>query len=357
MAVRDQVGSAKADFSSPFSLYQLWLAMSTEEPMQDVEKPESQENQAQEPPTAPAAMAAGNRKRPRLDLGAVAGGQHKRGRNMFGILVGTLNKAKIEEKEKSASEAAKKRQLLEQRLQAKLRKETDSVRRAEEAKKDKVNANRKEEELQLKDSIHKLRRTRYPLLANFLCTTDQIPMDGSEPPPMNPLSNPPRSHPPPIYYLPAVLTPAQEAFLNRRKAEVKEAAEKEWEAFREERQKGIEEINELRRRVAEEEARQKAQKETENDVEMNTDETPKEAAAANGDSQPAPAEPSPEKPAENGSAAQEDAGMDVDDSASPEKVDAAKDDKQPAEQEKEKEPERKEEPAPMQADDVDAVEY
>ena len=48
---------------------------------------------------------------------------------------------------------ARKRQLIEQRLQDKLRKETDSVRRAEEAKKDKTTANRKEEELQLKDSI------------------------------------------------------------------------------------------------------------------------------------------------------------------------------------------------------------
>jgi hypothetical protein len=48
---------------------------------------------------------------------------------------------------------AKKRQLIEQRLQAKLRKETDSVRRAEDAKKDKTSANRKEEDLQLKDSI------------------------------------------------------------------------------------------------------------------------------------------------------------------------------------------------------------
>ena len=43
--------------------------------------------------------------------------------------------------------------MIEQRLQNKLRKETDSVRRAEEAKKDKTTANRKEEELQLKDSI------------------------------------------------------------------------------------------------------------------------------------------------------------------------------------------------------------
>ena len=43
--------------------------------------------------------------------------------------------------------------MIEQRLQDKLRKETDSVRRAEEAKKDKTTANRKEEDLQLKDSI------------------------------------------------------------------------------------------------------------------------------------------------------------------------------------------------------------
>lgn len=48
---------------------------------------------------------------------------------------------------------AKKRQLIEQRLQDKLKKETDSVRRAEEAKKEKQISNRKEEELQLKDSI------------------------------------------------------------------------------------------------------------------------------------------------------------------------------------------------------------
>ena len=48
---------------------------------------------------------------------------------------------------------ARKRQMIEQRLQDKLKKETDSVRRAEEAKKEKQIANRKEEELQLKDSI------------------------------------------------------------------------------------------------------------------------------------------------------------------------------------------------------------
>ena len=48
---------------------------------------------------------------------------------------------------------AKKRQLIEQRLQNKLKLETDSVRKAEEARKEKSLANKKEEDLQLKDSI------------------------------------------------------------------------------------------------------------------------------------------------------------------------------------------------------------
>ena len=48
---------------------------------------------------------------------------------------------------------AKKRQLIEQRLQSKLKNETDHVRQIEEARKDKVTANRKEEDLLLKDSI------------------------------------------------------------------------------------------------------------------------------------------------------------------------------------------------------------
>lgn len=58
-------------------------------------------------------------------------------------------------------------------------------------------------------------------MANFLLTSDVIPPEGSPPPPSaNPLAPVPRSHPPPLYYLPAVLTPAQEAFLAQRKAEV-----------------------------------------------------------------------------------------------------------------------------------------
>jgi len=50
-------------------------------------------------------MAIGNKKRPRLDLNVEGGRERKRGKSMFGILLGTLNKAKIEDKERNASEA------------------------------------------------------------------------------------------------------------------------------------------------------------------------------------------------------------------------------------------------------------
>ncbi|KIM77831.1 hypothetical protein PILCRDRAFT_825056 [Piloderma croceum F 1598] len=307
--------------------------MSSDEISPDAAKHNSPEAPMHDTPTGPAAMATTNKKRPRLDLNAGDPRERKRGKSMFGLVLGTLNKAKVEDKERNASEAAKKRQLIEQRLQAKLRKETDSVRRAEEAKKDKTSANRREEELQLKDSIYKLRRTRLPLLANFLLTSDHIPTsdddDMSPPPSKNILSSAPRTHPPPLYYLPAILTPAQEAFLTQRKAEVKEAAKKEWQTFKDERAAGVEEIKELRQRVAEELERRKVDRESRGEGEADKDTT------AVNDS------PTADKPKD---------GMDVDDAPA---ETAAKDESKDATVELD----AKDEPAAMQADDDDAVEY
>lgn len=69
---------------------------------------------------------------------------------------------------------------------------------------------------------HKLRRTQLPLLSNFLVTSDVIPTDSESSPTVtvNPLAPPPRSRVTPLYYLPIILTPAQEAFLAKRKEEV-----------------------------------------------------------------------------------------------------------------------------------------
>ncbi|KAI0712802.1 hypothetical protein C8T65DRAFT_608001 [Cerioporus squamosus] len=324
--------------------------MATEDPMQATPEP------TQDAP-APATEAgdagdtkAGTKKRPRLDM-TLEPRERKRGKTMFGLVLGTLAKAKNEDKERNASDAAKKRQLIEQRLLDKLRKETDSVRRAEEAKKDKTTANRKEEELQLKDSIHKLRRTRLPLLSNFLLTSDIIPSaDSDSSASTNPLAPPPKTRPPPLYYLPAKLLPSQEAFLQRRKAEVAEAAEKEWEEFKAERTAGIEEIGRLRQRVAEEESRTKVER--------------REPAEGETADAKMGGEGGDEKPSDAGEKAQNgDAKMDVDDGAQKKDKDESRDEGAAKEKEKEETGAGKDEkkmevtPTPGPGYDDDAVEY
>ncbi|KAH7877756.1 uncharacterized protein C8R40DRAFT_1159703 [Lentinula edodes] len=181
---------------------------------------------------------------------------------MFGLVLGTLNKAKIESKEREASDAAKRRQLLEARLQAKLRNETAEVRRQEEAKKDKTLAVRKEEELGVRVSVYRLRRTRTPYLANFLCTSDVIITgDAQSFAKILEKAKPPRSHPPPLYYLPKKLLPSQEAFLKKRKEEITVASAAEWSAFAAERDASVQEIRQLREKVSHAQAIEREEKE------------------------------------------------------------------------------------------------
>ena len=64
---------------------------------------------AQEPDSEPAAVLpveapAAGKKRPRIDL-TTDSRERKRGKSMFGILLGTLNKAKKEDHDRNASEA------------------------------------------------------------------------------------------------------------------------------------------------------------------------------------------------------------------------------------------------------------
>jgi hypothetical protein len=59
------------------------------------------------PAQATADTAVAPKKRPRLDL-TVEPRERKRGKSMFGLLVGTLNKAKTEDEARNASEAVRK---------------------------------------------------------------------------------------------------------------------------------------------------------------------------------------------------------------------------------------------------------
>lgn len=111
--------------------------------------------------------------------------------------------------------------------------------------------------------------------------------------------------------------------------------------FRDERENGIKEVNELRQRVADEEARRKTEKSPEKD-EMDTDPVPAPPvvsdSAATDPNTVAAAEPTPTREVE----------MDVDDNAGGTREEH---------KESTSESDRKDEVAPMQADDDDAVEY
>jgi len=122
---------------------------------------------------------------------------------------------------------------------------------------------------------------------------------------------------------------------------LQEAAEKEWHQFREERTAGIADINNLRQRVAEDEARRKTEKETEND-EMEADRPP--APAETGDEENKDKD-KPDAGTTEPTAPSAAADMEVDSGA------------QREENKEASEHERKEEPTPMQPDDEDAVEY
>ncbi|KAG8729162.1 hypothetical protein FRC12_021219 [Ceratobasidium sp. 428] len=224
----------------------------------------------------------------------------KKGRSVFGMVLGTLKKAKDEDKARASTETAKRRAEVEGRLARELNRRKDQVRMESESKKQRSKANQREDDLALKDSMISQRQTTLPALANFLLTTDHIPSDftfdpsaaavpesgdtdtnmaeakeNAQPAPLTGkqlsqfLPLPPRSRNapsgpgartdgPPVYFLPAVLLPNQKAFLEKRQLETKRLLAAEEEAWKAERAKGLEEVQTLRQGA--QEAQQAARK-------------------------------------------------------------------------------------------------
>ena len=104
------------------------------------------------------------------------------------------------------------------------------------------------------------RQRQLPHLSKYLLTTDSldaVPLDDTDIDPSRTSTHilaqlqPPRavpigSAPPSLFYLPAKLLPSQEAFLNRRKREVEDALNREYEAWTDEKRVGLEEVRKLR---------------------------------------------------------------------------------------------------------------
>ncbi|CAE6492613.1 unnamed protein product [Rhizoctonia solani] len=268
------------------------------------------------------------KKRPRIDMTTQP---RKKGRSVFGMVLGTLKKAKDEDKVRAGTETARRRAEVEERLARELTRRKDQVRMESESKKQRSKAHQREEDLALKDSMIRQRQSTLPALANFLLTTDNIPSDftfdpsavaepgdndtnmtdatmkENAPPRGKQLSQflplPPRSRNapsgpgarvdgPPIYFLPAVLLPQQKAFLEKRQFETKRLLASEEEAWKVERQKGLEEIQTLKQSA------QEAQ-EAARSAEVKADENAESSVVTD------------TKPVPNGTAAENDSTMDV----------------------------------------------
>jgi len=187
------------------------------------------------------------RKRPRLEMETEP---RKKTRSVFGQVFGTLRKAREDDNQLKTSDAAKKRSEID-----------------DEAKRDRHSANRKEEDLTIKDSIMKFKQEKISRLSGFLLTSDVFPNADSRPEPEDsaltsrPSSPTPRkkvlahpppiSHPPPLYYLPAILTPNQAKFLEEQTRLTSEIMQEESREWADDKKKGLEEIAELRRKAAE----------------------------------------------------------------------------------------------------------
>ncbi|KAG8995048.1 hypothetical protein FRB93_001238 [Tulasnella sp. JGI-2019a] len=196
------------------------------------------------------------RKRPRLDLEVEP---RKKTRSVFGQVFGTLKKARDQDSKEKSSDSVKKRIEIDTRIMGKITREQITVRKQDEAKRDRTMANRKEEDLAIKDSILRLRQAVFPRLAGFLLTPDVFPeddelllADGTAAPAPAPasLNHPPSSkQPPALYYLPAKLTPAQDKFLAKQKAAAAQVISEEMKEWVVDRKKGVEEVAELRKRA------------------------------------------------------------------------------------------------------------
>jgi len=214
--------------------------------------PESEEPPMEEldehHPTPPA--SAPPKKRPRLDLTTEP---RKRGKTMFGILVGTLNKAKTEDLQRNRSEAARRRMNIETKLQSKLAHEQTEIRRQDEIKKNRSLATRKEDELAIQESVFRLSHRTKPYLSHFLTTSDTIPLPSSDSTTVSlPMSvAPPVAKQTVLYYLPAILLPEQEAFLKQRQEAITVQVESEQRSWKEEKRDGLTEVESLRQHAEE----------------------------------------------------------------------------------------------------------
>ncbi|GAA6011764.1 hypothetical protein JCM11491_000743 [Sporobolomyces phaffii] len=172
----------------------------------------------------------------------------KRGNRMFGMMLGTLKRAKQQVDTSVESDSMKKRIELEKKLKDKLDGERKVMHLRTEREKEvrdlKASVSKKEEEISSADAIYRVRHDAKYNLAGFLCTSFPLPTPASTTDsvsvPFNPrlphsmhLTTPPTSSANrPIYYLPYRLLPSQEDRIEDQIDIVKKATKRDQDEWR-----------------------------------------------------------------------------------------------------------------------------
>ncbi|EGG03263.1 uncharacterized protein MELLADRAFT_72591 [Melampsora larici-populina 98AG31] len=173
----------------------------------------------------------------------------KRNVRMFGALMGTLSKFQDETSKTRQTEAAQRRAAVENRLQAKLKIESEALHQLRtyelEEKNLKSSVIRKTEELAQLSECNLIHFSNQLAFSNYLCTssTNVLETDNLEPP----VTSHPLNHHPirPIYWLPNKLLPEQEERIDRQRRETREVVEDQQRIWLEEKSNKQNELEQL----------------------------------------------------------------------------------------------------------------
>ncbi|KAH9811798.1 hypothetical protein DFH28DRAFT_1130494 [Melampsora americana] len=172
----------------------------------------------------------------------------KRNVRMFGALMGTLSKFQDETSKTRQTEAAQRRAAVENRLQAKLKIESEALHQLRafevEEKNLKNSVLRKTEELVQLSEFNSINFANQLAFSNYLCTslTKLTETDNLKPPVPSHLSN---NQVRPIYWLPNKLLPEQEELIDRQRRETRETIEDQQRIWLEEKSNKQNELEQL----------------------------------------------------------------------------------------------------------------
>ncbi|KAG0150854.1 hypothetical protein CROQUDRAFT_668212 [Cronartium quercuum f. sp. fusiforme G11] len=192
------------------------------------------------------AEAAGEQPRKKLKLTEA---DKKRSVRMFGALMGTLSKFQDETSKTRQTEAAQRRAAVENRLQAKLKTESEALHQLRECELEEKNLKnsvwRKTEELAHLSEFKLIHFANKLAFSNYLCTSSANVTDTDRNNPPVPPHDPAGYQGKHLYWLPNKLLPEQKELIENQRRSAREAVEEEQARWLEEKANKQNELEQL----------------------------------------------------------------------------------------------------------------